>query len=247
MKPEQSRSSRSAGAVSQAPASAHTQSVVGNTENGGREVASGARSLPSFQETEGRLRDLFSGVPNLSFSLSEEGQVVSVMGDLGNEKTIPGSVERILRSFAMAYGLQESEVSVPQKDTKGGFSDLYVAKQVYQGFDVFGGGVQASVVRESGNIFVAGSYLYPVESVNLDLQMTAAEAEAIIRAHYKGKGVSLMTPTPQTVVYSMDDPRRAEKAFVFQVSVFDSKPKFTRVVVGFESKRVLYELPLSYH
>lgn len=227
------------------------QPVADDADPKSRSVAAaGGGSLRPLNaaEIEGRLRDLFSGVESLEFSRSERGDIVSVLGELRKVDADPGKIQNFLIELAGAYGVPPQQIKAPSRLSGNDFSQLYTSSQIYEGFDVFGGGVQTTVNNKTGMAFLAGAFLYPVQSIDLSLQLAESEARSIIQSKFAGSGLLGILGAPSKVVYSMSDPNKAELAYVFQISLTTSKgPQVREVVVGFASRAVVYERPVSFN
>lgn len=198
-------------------------------------------------EVEGNLRTLFQDVKNLEFTKLEDGSINRSMGDLAKVDQDQDKIQSLLNSVAEAYGLTRDQLSPVIRKSGNDEGTLYVSSQYYQGFEVFGGGVQATVNNQTGMAILAGSYLYPVAQIDLAATLDPDEAIQIIKSHYSPASVTVMSKTPRKVVYSMSDPNKAELAYSFRVNHTSKGVQFLEVLVGFTSRSVVYSRKTSHN
>jgi hypothetical protein len=229
-----------------------TTTLAGVTKSESREIGAAQEAVknqsgtPTNPEIEANLRALYKSVPNLTFSSTERGMIITAMGELEVVGKNQSQIQNHLESFAQAYGIPRDQLSPAVAKSKSDFSDVYASQQYYQGFEVYGGGVQTTINNKTGVAFMTSAYLYPVVDVDLGAKLAVEEAIEILKSHFKPSEITITSSKPSTVVYSMEDPRKAQLGYVFRISVAGDSAKFIEAIVGFVSKSVIYKRPLSH-
>lgn len=176
---------------------------------------------------------------------NEDGTINAIHGgnipELGRS---PQEIAGFLQQLAPLMGVESDQIQNTRHHQETNLMNTYTSDQVVDGIVVFNGVVRVSVKKEDGSIIAVDSMLREVGPYDKKAALARDEAFVIVMKKYGESKTRVLKGDDRPVLYA-HEPDKTQLAWRFEVEVLATPhKKVYEVLVGFQSRAVIYESPM---